>query len=107
MSVNKSEIDNLIELIPNYSPTETSEEGMYFDYEEAERVLDFFQKHLKYVRGEKAGQPFELEPWQKSIIINLFSWKKINGERRYSQSFIFIPRKNGKSFLVAGILTYI
>lgn len=103
----EQELQDLIELIPNYSPTETATEGMYFDYEEAQRALDFFEVHLKYVRGEKAGTPFILEPWQKSIVVNLFGWKREDGSRRYSQTFIFIPRKNGKSFLIAGILTYI
>ena len=46
---------------------------------------------------------FALEPWQEAIMLNLFGWKRPDGTRRYRESLIFVPRKNGKSILAAGI----
>ena len=48
------------------------------------------------------GKPFKLEPWEIFIVYNLlgFYYKGTN-ERRFKQALIFIPRKNGKTSLVA------
>ena len=68
----------------------------------------FFPKVLKHVEGALAGRPFVLEPWQRSIIANLFGWKRIDTQgrtvRRYREVLIYVPRKSGKSPMAAGIL---
>lgn len=48
------------------------------------------------------GKPFKLEPWEIFIVYNLlgFYYKGTN-ERRFKEALIFIPRKNGKTSLVA------
>lgn len=100
---------DFIERIPNYSPTATAEEGMWFDEAEAQRALDFFRIHLKFIRGDRAraAEPFVLEPWQASIVVNVFGWRKKDGTRRYGKVFLFVARKNGKTSLLAGILLYL
>jgi phage terminase large subunit-like protein len=45
----------------------------------------------------------KLQHWQKDLIATLFGWKRADGTRRYREAFIFVPRKNGKSTLSAGI----
>jgi phage terminase large subunit-like protein len=98
---------HIIRLIPDYDP--------YFlavDYEfdpiAGAVAIDFFQQKLSHVKGEKTGQPFLLEDWQKAIIANLFGWKdKKTGLRRYRTAFIEVGRKNGKSPMAAGILLYL
>ena len=100
-------LKDIIKLIPNYDPFKNAEE-YYFDEVKAQRALDFFKVHLKFVRGQKAGKPFKLEPWQQAIVANLFGWyKKEDNLRRYKSTLLFLSRKNGKSFLVAGVLAYI
>lgn len=50
------------------------------------------------------GQPFILAPWQIFIIYNLLGfWYKGKQERRYKEAFIFVPRKNGKTSLIASL----
>jgi phage terminase large subunit-like protein len=93
----------LLELIPGYSPIETAGD-CWFDEERAQLCIDFFQEHLCFIEGEKAGQAFLLEPWQKSILANLFGWIRPDGTRRYREAFIFVPRKNGKTPFAAGIV---
>ena len=91
-------------LEPNQSgPTDE----FWFDEVEAERAVRFFETRLTHVKGELAGRPFILEPWQRDNIIRpLFGWKRKDGTRRYRTAYIEIPRKNGKSTLVAGIGIY-
>ena len=76
----------------------------HFDEEAAERATSFFPRFLVHVKGEWAGQPFELDEWQREQIIRpLFGWKRADGTRRYRTVYIEVPRKNGKSLTGAGI----
>lgn len=64
----------------------------------------FFETMLVHSKGEWAGDPFVLQPWQAEQIIKpLFGWKRADGTRRYRIAYVEIPRKNGKSTLAAGI----
>lgn len=77
----------------------------YFDKKAAQDVINFIEKYLVHVKGDKALQPLLLEDFQKDIINNLFGIKKVkDNQRRYKTAFIFLPRKNGKSTLVAAII---
>ena len=54
--------------------------------------------------GEWAGRPFVLEPWQENDIVRpLFGWKRADGTRRYRRAYVWVPRKNGKTELAAGL----
>jgi phage terminase large subunit-like protein len=77
-----------------------------FRNDKAEHVIRFFS-FLKHSKGEFAGKPFELEPWQKFILWNLFGFYNKDGTRRYNYAYIEVPRKNGKSTLAAGIALYL
>lgn len=76
----------------------------WFDEDAADRAVGFFPRFLIHVKGEWAGRPFELDAWQREQIIRpLFGWKRNDGTRRYRTVYVEVPRKNGKSSLVAGI----
>ena len=82
-------------------------EKYHFDRHAADRVEEFFATYLTHVKGEWAGKPLELRPWQREKIIRpLFGWKRSDGTRKYRTCFCFVPRKNGKSTLAAGIALY-
>jgi len=81
--------------------------GLHFDRAAAEQAIMFFPSFLCHSKGEFAGQPFELSPWQQFIVWNLFGWKKADGFRRFRTGFVFVPRKNGKTTLAAGIGLYL
>ena len=61
---------------------------------------------LKHSRGDFAGQPFVLEPWQAEYLDTLFNTKRPDGLRQYRTSLLALPRKNGKSALSAAIGLY-
>ena len=86
-----------------------SSDKYYFDAAEASRAVDFFREYLTHVKGEWAGQRFNLEPWQeKQIVRPLFGWKRrADGTRRYRMAYIEVPKKNGKSTLSACIGLYL
>lgn len=52
---------------------------------------------LKHSRGDFAGQPFTLEPWQVQYLDTLFNTKRADGLRQYRTSLLALPRKNGKA----------
>lgn len=80
------------------------EGAFWFDKEAADRAEAFFPRYLQHVKGRWAGEPFELERWQREQIIRpLFGWKREDGSRRYRSLYVEVPRKNGKSTLGAGI----
>lgn len=79
-----------------------AERGLHFDRAAAEHVLRFF-RFLTHSKGEWAGKPFVLEPWQQFLLWVLFGWMRADGLRRYRMGYIEIPRKNGKTQLVAAI----
>lgn len=82
------------------------ERGLRFDRAAADHVLRFFG-FLRHSKGEWAGQPFVLSPWQQFILWVLFGWKRADGTRRFRRAYIEVPRKNGKSTMMAGIGLYL
>jgi phage terminase large subunit-like protein len=79
-----------------------------FDRAAAAKAVDFFEDYLSHVKGELAGQPLKLAPWQKHIIRDLFGTKRRrDGLRRYRTAYITLPRKNAKSTLGAGLALYL
>ena len=63
----------------------------------------FVHKQGEAMNGESLmGKQFKLEPWQIFIIYNLLGfWYTGTEERRYKEALIFVPRKNGKTSLIA------
>ncbi len=80
--------------------------GLYFDQQAAKLVLVFFGL-LRHSKGEWAGRPVELQPWQQFHLWNLFGWKREDGTRRFRISYLEVGRKNGKSTMGAGVGLYL
>ncbi|HGO5397583.1 TPA: terminase large subunit [Klebsiella oxytoca] len=79
-----------------------------FDKGKAERFLRFSQK-MPHTSGEWARrkQRIELEAWQKFSLGVPFGWvHKSTGLRRYTEIYIEVPRKNGKSAIAAVVGNY-
>ena len=78
--------------------------GCWFDEDEAQRYVDFFQEYLVHIKGQWAGQPLILADVQKyDMIMPLFGWMRKDGTRRFRVAYWEVPRKNTKSTLAAGI----
>jgi phage terminase large subunit-like protein len=81
------------------------EERNMYDESKAQRASQFINC-LKHTKGQWRGVPFELLPWQDTIIRNIFGTVKENGYRQYNTAYIEIPKKNGKSELAAAVALY-
>lgn len=104
----QAEIDaewrELLAVIPGYDSIASADDGDWFDTDAARTAIDFFHECLVMIEGDKAGHPFMLERWQQAIIAAIFGWKREDGTRRYREAFIYVPRKNGKTPLAAGMV---
>ncbi len=80
--------------------------GLWFDEKAAKVVVAFFRL-LKHSKGEWAGRPIVLEPWQQFVVWNLFGWKREDGTRRFRTGYLEVARKNGKTTFAAGIGLYL
>ncbi len=100
------------EWIRNAADERAAQNGCRFDPERAAHVCEFFPKYLRLYEGEKAGRPFELVAWQKDILSRIFGWVVKsdfhNREiRRFRKASVWVPKKNGKSPLAAGVGLYL
>lgn len=73
--------------------------------ENAEKWCGFLQK-LPHTKGKWASKKelFLLSDWQVFATVNIYGWYWVDsGRRRFREALILVPRKNGKSFYVAGL----
>src|SRR5690606_10972992 len=82
-------------------------DGYWWDEAAASRVVEFIQRFCRHHKGEWAGQPFRLEPWQREIVRTVFGWRRPDGTRRFRTAYVEVPRKNGKTELAAAVGLYL
>ncbi|MCC2412609.1 MULTISPECIES: terminase large subunit [Bacillus cereus group] len=86
------------------------DQGSVYEYssKKANHAMEFIENFCKHSKGKWAGQPIDLELWQKAFIAALFGFiHKIEGTRKYREAFLVVARKNGKSTLSSGICLYL
>ena len=83
--------------------------GFTFDMDAGLRPLLWIAINLAFPKGGKRGKPMMLSDWQAWDTIVLFGWvKKDNSSvRRFTDAFIEVARKNGKSTYVGALLDYL
>src|SRR5690625_3557230 len=77
---------------------------------DADFVIGIIEQTFVHDQGERLdgsplrGEPFLLEPWQKFLIYNLVGFYHAGTNIRvFNEAFIFVPRKNGKTRLIAAL----
>lgn len=83
-----------------------------FDQERATHVCEFFERELILYEGEYAGTYFRLMPWQRDCLSRIFGWVFYSKDwgreiRRFRKANIWVPKKNGKSPMAAGVGLYL
>jgi phage terminase large subunit-like protein len=78
---------------------------IWFHPDQARYAIEFFG-YLNHSKGEWAGQPIILQPWQEFAVGSIFGWKKTNGFRGFRAAYSEVARKNGKSTALAGVGVY-
>jgi phage terminase large subunit-like protein len=98
--------------IKNASDERAAANGCRFDERRGQHVVDFFSRFLRLYEGEFAGQPFIPQDWQADILMRVFGWVRASEHwgrdvRRFRKATIFVPKKNGKSPMGAGVGLYL
>lgn len=78
---------------------------MPFDQNKALRAIKFIEL-LNHTKGKFHGRPFKLLDWQHGIINDVYGTMTKAGKRQYQYVYLEIPKKNGKTELVAAIGLY-
>lgn len=68
-------------------------------------VCNWIERHCVYPRGAMIGQPFVLLPWQRDWIVELYRCDEY-GNLQYQWALLGVPKKNGKSALIAALGLY-
>lgn len=72
----------------------------------ADKIIKWFSL-LKHSKGALAGEPIELNNWQKFRACQLYGWvHRETGKKRFKKSFTEVGRKNAKSQMEAGEALY-
>ena len=75
----------------------------YLDEELATRIINFISL-LKHTGGALGGVNFQLLPFQVEFTIETLAvLRKKNGYRKHTTSILFLPRKSGKTELIAAL----
>lgn len=85
-------------------------EDLELHTKEPDVVINIIERLLVHKQGETLegiplmNQPFKMLPWQIFLVYNMLGfYLKGTNERRYKEAFIFVPRKNGKTSLIAAL----
>lgn len=71
---------------------------------DAEFCIQIIEKTFVHIKGTAKGQPYILENWQRFIIYNVAAiYIAGTNERKYKETFIFLPRKNSKTFFASAL----
>ncbi|APC50262.1 terminase [Virgibacillus halodenitrificans] len=83
---------------------------IWFDVDRANEMMDWVQTFIRHVKGNMAGQSLILEDWQRFIFSNIYGWMRENEQgkavRVIRETYIQVPKKNGKTLLAVGALGY-
>ena len=73
-------------------------------YKDAEFCIGIIEKTFVHIKGTAKGKPYLLEEWQKFIVYNVSAiYLAGTDERKYKEAFIFLPRKNSKTFFASAL----
>ncbi len=86
--------------------------GCWFDVRRADHVTEFFERYGVLTEGDWLGKPFTLLDWQTKWLQGGFGWVRYSPEwqkvvRRYRYLYLEVPKKSGKTPLIATLGNYL
>jgi len=70
--------------------------GCFFDVWAARNIVTWFRDHCH----------LKLLDWEIFLVTQLFGWKRASGLRRFTELWLSVARKNGKSSLLGGLCLF-
>ena len=77
----------------NYPKLKDYKPSSHYDKAKADRAVKFIEM-LPHTKGEYAGKPFWLLPWEERVVRDIYGIVKPDGTRQFKTAFIEIPKKN-------------
>jgi phage terminase large subunit-like protein len=74
---------------------------MAHDKQRALEPIEFIQ--MLHAVDDFYGQPFQLLNWQHDVLWDVYGTVRDDGYRQYRYAYLEVPKKNGKTSLIAGI----
>lgn len=89
-----------------YDPGLSKDADQYYFCEDTfYKYIQIIESCCFHYKGDLTGTPLILEKFQRDFIAALFCLKnKDTHHRRYTKALLYIPRKNGKSLLIAALM---
>ncbi len=86
--------------------------GCWFVPARAEHAIGWIESHCCLVEGAWRGKALTLQDWQREFLGRLFGWVRWSSEwervvRRFRWAYAELPKKNGKSPLMAAVGCYL
>lgn len=104
---NARETGRYIKLACKRFLSDLKRKDIYFDTRECSVMVDFCEHFLYQWEGDWEGQPLNFELWQKFIFEQVYGWIRVDtGTRRFTEVFVEIAKKNGKSTMCAGLANF-
>lgn len=82
------------------------DDGCTYEPDRGLHVVNFIQSFCCHSKGQFAGEPFLLLPWQFRFIMRLYSWVRADGTRRFRRAYAELPKKAGKSLTASALSLY-
>lgn len=99
---NELKTGSLIKLAARRFLEDLKRTDIYFDEDEAVKMVNFGERYCFQWEGDWRGKPVTFEPWQRFVFEQLFGWiRKDTGTRRFTKFYLQISKKNGKSTMCA------
>jgi phage terminase large subunit-like protein len=101
---NEQKTGRLIKLAAQRFLDDLKRDDIYFDEDEAVKMLNFGEKYCYQWEDPFAGVLIEFQPWQRFIFEQVYGWfRREDSLRRFTEVYIQIAKKNGKSTGLAAI----
>lgn len=75
-----------------------------YDTTDADKRIHFIENVIKLTKSPFYGKPMKLMLFQKAFITALYSFKMLDGTRRFQRALFLLARKNGKSELCSALI---
>lgn len=79
----------------------------YFDQRKASTAIRFVERFCHHYKGEMAPARIRLSLWQRAAVSLIFGIVDGDGARQFVECLFIVGRKQGKTLLSAGIMTYL
>ena len=79
----------------------------FYDQRKASNTIRFIERFCHHYKGTLAPEHIRLSLWQRAAISAMFGIVDADGQRQFTECIFVVGRKQGKTLIAAGIMTYL